>query len=93
MKPSIRAYLANGERSCYRLVYLMELSMERLALTILEACEVAGIGRTTLYAAIARGELAARKRGRRTLVPVDDLRKWINSLPTLVVGGLNEQLD
>jgi excisionase family DNA binding protein len=67
--------------------------MERLALTIFEACEIAGIGRTSVYAAIARGELAAKKRGRRTLVLVDDLKEWISSLPPLVLGGQNEQLD
>lgn len=35
--------------------------MEKIALTIIEACQVAGISRTSLYAAIGRGELAARK--------------------------------
>jgi excisionase family DNA binding protein len=67
--------------------------MERLALTIPEVCEIAGISRTSLYAAIARGELAARKRGRRTLVLQDDLKQWISSLPQLVVAGQNEQRD
>jgi excisionase family DNA binding protein len=57
--------------------------MERIALTIIEACHVAGVSRTSLYAAIGRGELAARKRGRRTLVLVADLRNWVNQLPTL----------
>jgi hypothetical protein len=34
--------------------------MERIALTIIEACQVAGISRTSLYAAIGRGELAEK---------------------------------
>ena len=66
--------------------------MERLALTILEACKVAGVSRTSLYAAIARGALVAKKRGRRTLVLVDDLKEWISSLPPLAIGGRHEQL-
>jgi excisionase family DNA binding protein len=61
--------------------------MERLALTISEACEVARASRTTLYRAIGRGELAARKRGRRTIVLVDDLRNWIENLPKLSVDA------
>jgi excisionase family DNA binding protein len=65
----------------------MEKGMERIALTIIEACQVAGISRTSLYAAIGRGELAARKSGRRTLVLVDDLKEWISSLPLLSLGG------
>jgi len=61
--------------------------MERIALTIPEACEVARASRTSLYNAIGRGELQARKRGRRTLVLVDDLRDWIGNLPKLPVAA------
>jgi hypothetical protein len=57
--------------------------MERIALTIFESCQVAGVSRTSLYAAIGRGELIARKRGRRTLVLVDDLKNWVNRLPPM----------
>jgi excisionase family DNA binding protein len=64
--------------------------MERIALTIIEACQVAGVSRTSLYAAIGRGELAARKWGRRTLVLTDDLRNWVNQLPTLASPALRE---
>jgi hypothetical protein len=63
----------------------LELTMKRLALTISEACEFARASRTSLYGAIGRGELAARKRGRRTIVLVDDLRNWIENLPKLSV--------
>jgi excisionase family DNA binding protein len=67
-----------------------ENRMERLALTVGEACEVARVSRTALYAAIGRGELSARKHGRRTLVLTGDLKKWITSLPPLLSGGSRE---
>jgi excisionase family DNA binding protein len=54
----------------------------REALNISEACAAAGIGRTKIYEAIAKGELRARKCGKRTLVLRDDLRHFLGSLPS-----------
>ena len=54
-----------------------------LAYSIAEACSVARAGRTALYEAIRAGELRAVKRGRRTLVLADDLRDWLDNLPTV----------
>ena len=54
-----------------------------LAYSIAEACSVARAGRTALYEAIRSGALRAVKRGRRTLVLADDLRRYLESLPAL----------
>ncbi len=54
---------------------------EKLAFTLKEASAAIGVGRTTLYAAIADGRLLALKMGNRTLIPAESLRAWIASLP------------
>jgi excisionase family DNA binding protein len=54
-----------------------------MAYTMSEACAAARIGRTTLYQAIGAGELRAVKRGKRTLILVNDLRRYIEGLPAV----------
>lgn len=54
-----------------------------LAYSIAEACAVARAGRTAVYEAIKSGELIARKRGRRTIILSDELRRWLDSLPAI----------
>ena len=57
-----------------------------IAYTIKEACVVSRTGKTTLYGAIRRGELVARKLGKKTLILEPDLRRWIEHLPTLAAA-------
>ena len=58
---------------------------EVLAHTIADATKISGIGRTTLYEAIGRGEIEARKAGNRTLIPAESLRAFMNSLPAAAI--------
>jgi excisionase family DNA binding protein len=53
----------------------------KLALGVAEAAKAAGVGRTTLFEAIRKGEIAAKKVGRRTIITTDELHAWLRSLP------------
>jgi excisionase family DNA binding protein len=52
-----------------------------LAVPVPEAARRAGVGRSSLYEAIARGELPMRKLGKRSLIRTADLQAWIDALP------------
>ena len=52
-----------------------------LAYSIAQACEIANIGRTSIYKAISTRQLIARKNGRRTVILAEDLRLWLQDLP------------
>jgi len=54
----------------------------REGLSIAEACAISGIGRTRLYAAIATGDLLARRYGKRRIILRSDLRQFLQNLPT-----------
>ena len=51
---------------------------EPLAYSINDAVRVSGLGRTTLYGLISKGEIKVRKVGARTLVPADSLRAFLS---------------
>jgi excisionase family DNA binding protein len=55
--------------------------LQREGLSVSEACEVAGIGRTKIYEAISDGLLVARRYGKRTIILRDDLQQFLKALP------------
>jgi excisionase family DNA binding protein len=59
------------------------LDLQREGLSILEACRIAGIGRTKIYEAIAGRRLKARKLGKRTIVLRSDLQEFLAALPVV----------
>ena len=50
-------------------------------ISIAEAVELVGLGKTHLYKAIAAGDLKVKKSGRRTLLETAELRRFVESLP------------
>lgn len=49
----------------------------RIAYTIDELCQVVGISRAMIYKEIKAQRLRVRKVGKRTVVPVDEVRAWL----------------
>ena len=55
--------------------------MTKLSVTIPEAAEMIGIGRSSLYTLFKEKKLTPRKSGKRTLILVDDLKRYVENLP------------
>ena len=53
---------------------------KRLAVSIMEAAEICGVGKSTIYRLIDRGEIKRRKLGNRALILLSDLNTYLNSL-------------
>lgn len=53
----------------------------RLGFSPDEAAESAGVSRTRIFEAIRDGTLTARKAGKSTVIEIDELRRWLRSLP------------
>jgi excisionase family DNA binding protein len=52
-----------------------------VTLSVLDAAEATGLGRSTIAAAVASGQLPAHKHGARVLITQESLTAWVASLP------------
>jgi len=52
----------------------------KLTVTIPQACEMTGLGRSTMYRLFDEGKIHKKKAGKRTLILVSDLKAYIDSL-------------
>ena len=57
------------------------MTPEPLAYTVAEAVKAAAVSRTELYRAAGRGDITLRKRGKRSIILADELKRWLASLP------------
>lgn len=54
--------------------------MEKLAVTISEARKLTGIGRNSLFKLVQTGEIRAKRIGKKWLIPVAELERWLIDL-------------
>ncbi|MFO1158059.1 MAG: helix-turn-helix domain-containing protein [Reyranellaceae bacterium] len=65
------------------------MNINPIAVGMKEAGRISGFGRTFLYAAISRGELASARIGRRRVIRLVDLDTWIGTRVDRRVDGAN----
>jgi hypothetical protein len=53
-----------------------------VACSIKKFADITGFGRSTIYEAIKKGDLKARKYGKRSTIEADDGLSWLENLPT-----------
>ncbi len=61
--------------------------MTQIALTIEDAVKASGLARSRIYELMGKGELEARKAGRRTLIMGDSLRGYLENLPVAKIAA------
>ena len=61
--------------------------LDPIALTVEEAAYAAKVSRSELYRALQRGDLMAKKQGRRTLILRADLQSYLDGLPKYPVAA------
>ena len=59
----------------------MQSSAQPLYAPIPRACEISGLGRSTIYKLSGEGKIRLVKAGNRTLVDLEHLSKWMATLP------------
>lgn len=55
---------------------------DKISLTIQDVSKTTGIGRTKVFELIRDGKLPARKIGTRTIILSDDLKAFLDKLPS-----------
>jgi excisionase family DNA binding protein len=61
--------------------------LHKLAYSIAELCEMAGVGRSFLYEEVKAGRLVVTKAGRRSIVLRDDAVAWLSGLPKFAASA------
>ena len=64
--------------------------MDKGAFSIPAFCVWAGISRSKTYEEIGAGRLKAVKAGKRTLIPVPEGQRWLDSLEPAAIGPKEE---
>lgn len=63
------------------------IEVSPLALTLSEAVAAAKLSRSEIYRALQRGDLTAKKQGRRTLILREELARYLAALPNYQIAA------
>jgi hypothetical protein len=64
--------------------------LKKLALSIEQAADIADLGRSSIYVAIATGNLKAKKSGKRTIILRSDLNDFLAGLPAATFNSTSK---
>ena len=59
----------------------------KLGYSVDSLAEAADSSRSVIYEEIATGRLKAKKLGSRTIIPADEAKRWLDSLPDFQPGA------
>ena len=62
-----------------RPVNVTEKLSDRLSLTANEVVAMTGVGRNTVYTALTSGQLRGRRVGKKWVIAVDEVKKWLSN--------------
>jgi hypothetical protein len=84
MKTRIPLPAPAGPRSspAERAASLHQTGVPPIACSIEDAPSLIGVSRTRIFNAVRKNDLTARKAGRSTIIELEELRRWVKSLPT-----------
>jgi excisionase family DNA binding protein len=77
----VEAHVSEAPHGGMSTAKIISGASEKRCFTIKEVISMLGVGRSTIYAAIAHNRLKAVKLGSRTLILGDDLQRWIATFP------------
>jgi excisionase family DNA binding protein len=55
-------------------------SIPKAAVTVNEFCKSVGIGRSTFYEEVQKGNIAVKKLGNRTLIKISEITRFLDGL-------------
>jgi excisionase family DNA binding protein len=64
------------------LKYAVDDPIWKLTVSIKEASQLSGLGRSTIYEAMVSGKLKAKKSGKRTIILIGELNDFLAALPS-----------
>lgn len=59
----------------------MSEALAPIAVAIEEAPRIVGVSRTRIFDAVRDRKITVRKAGRATIIEIDELKRWVKSLP------------